>query len=639
MLFAFAMLSSCFCGAVAAVRGSGGRSPSTLLLLRSDKVTVSVVVSAEATFVTSIELRQPVPSPIGCAAGSFTTNILSPGGKSQLDVSNTGVGFYPDGTEAAAGAAAAEEEEEEEEEAVGTATAGGGSAATLVACDLAGLWTGSGGPSGGINISRTSSPDDYIATGTGVYYPMHVTGRTVTLGSGGVKGEIGSWNSSSPPCSYIHGSSGWWWCRRSVCGTDPPAPSPPPPPPPSRTAHWYSSSGGVATEVRAGRHVSITGIQLVGGDSSMMANNSVVVATENWTLTLEEDDTFRWVVTRTWLASGRVNSDRTPALVLQPSFLPAPKTGGDSCGGDGPVDMCTETQMASFVDETMQLDAAHNSGFPVPAGPIETAVFTEAVSTRRQQWVELIPSGLALNITSSSHNSTFSFGKAGIVGTLLSFGGSLVDRAAVAATGNITVSTGDTQTNELVVTVGRAVGVAPLSLSIPLAPNLTKIAAHFARTHNVFFGNVFGNSPTSVTALEELSVFPMIEGAFLRRLESNIDAALATQMRWYARHGFNASSYLFSRWDIMGMEQSPVRTPKDATSMFGCLMDQFPHYILAQYHQVLNTGDLGFLRQQIASIDHAADFLLKSMRMKTEGVPINLCTTGLGKTRPSNWHD
>jgi hypothetical protein len=622
LLFAY---YCCCCGAV------GGKTPPSTVLLRSDRVTVSITISTEATFVTSLALRQPLPSPIGCAAGSFTANILSPGGKTQLDVSNTGVGFQPHGGTAAAAAAAA---------------AYAPPPAAL--CDLAGLWTGSGGPAGGINISRAGgggNDNDYVATGAGVYYHMHVSadGRTVSLGSGGVKGDIGSWNSSSPPCSYIRGSSGWWWCRRSTCGTDPPAPpSPPPPPPPSNVPRgWYSSSGGVATVIRAGRHVRITGIQLVGlAHSSEVANSSAaVVATEDWTLALEDDGiTLRWGVVRRWLASGWVNSDRTPALVLQPSFLPVPKTGGDSCGGDGPADMCTETQMASFVDETMQLDSEQNSGFPVPAGAIGTAVFTEAISKRRQQWVELIPSGLALNITSTSPNSTLNYGKAGIVGTLLSFGGSLVDRTVMAAA-NITVSAGDTQINELVVRVGRAVGVAPLSLSIPVAPNLTKIAAHFGRTHNVIFGNVFGNSPTSITALEELSVFPMIQSAFLRRPGNDIDAALGAQMRWYARHGFNSSSYLYSRWDIMGVEQNPIRTPKDASSMFGCLMDQVPHYILAQYHQVLNTGDLGFLREQMASIDQAADFLLRSMRMNTEGVPINLCTTGLGKTRPSNWHD
>ena len=166
--------------------------------------------------------------------------------------------------------------------------------------------------------------------------------------------------------------------------------------------------------------------------------------------------------------------------------------------------------MASFVDETLQLDATHDSGFAVPAragGPSRAsspahpaAKFTEAVSHRREQWVELVPSGLALNISVRNPRSVFSFGKAGIVGALVSFGGSLVDRAAPSP--NLSVAVGDTQSNELVVTVGRAVGTAPLSLSIPTAPALPKIAQNFGRTHNVLAGNVFGNSPTSVTCRE-----------------------------------------------------------------------------------------------------------------------------------------
>ena len=77
--------------------------------------------------------------------------------------------------------------------------------------------------------------------------------------------------------------------------------------------------------------------------------------------------------------------------------------------------------------------------------------------------------------------------------------------------------------------------------------------------------------------------------------------------------------------------------------MFGCIMDQMPHYILAHYYQVVNSGDLKFLQDQISSIDAAAGFLLHSMQMQEQGVPIVSCTNGLGKKlgggRPSNWLD
>eukprot|EP01051_Picozoa_sp_SAG22_P005641 SAG22_NODE_341_length_11992_cov_180.308753_2_plen_361_part_00 len=336
--------------------------------------------------------------------------------------------------------------------------------------------------------------------------------------------------------------------------------------------------------------VKIAGIKLLARGNA--SGPGPAVATEDWTLTLD-DSTFRWAVSREFLQAGVVNSDRTPALVLQPSFLPVPTTGADSCGGDGPADLCTETQMPSFVDETMQLDAAHDSGFALPArvgGPSSgnsparpAAVFVEASSKRRRQLVELVPSGLALTITTANPRSTFSFGKAGIVGTPISFGGSLVDRAAPSA--NVTVSVGDSQSNELVIEVGRAVGTAPLSLSIPASPALPEIAANFARTHNVLFGSVFGNSPQSVTALQEMSVLPMIQSAFIRRPETAIDTTLAAQMRWYSAH-INASGYLYSRWDVMDDEQNPIGTAKDSSSLFGCILDQIPRYILAHYYQV-----------------------------------------------------
>ena len=58
---------------------------------------------------------------------------------------------------------------------------------------------------------------------------------------------------------------------------------------------------------------------------------------------------------------------------------------------------------------------------------------------------------------------------------------------------------------------------------------------------------------------------------------------------------------------------------------------------------MVNSGDLKFLRDQMSSIDAAAGFLLHSMQMQEQGVPIVSCTNGLGKKlgggRPSNWLD
>ena len=107
-----------------------------------------------------------------------------------------------------------------------------------------------------------------------------------------------------------------------------------------------------------------------------------------------------------------------------------------------------------------------------------------------------------------------------------------------------------------------------------------------------------------------MSLFPMLQSAFTRRPGTDIDAALAAQMRWYATHAFNSSGYLYNRWDMMDSEQDPVGNPKDSSTMFGCIMDQVPHYILAHYYQVANSGDLAFLREQMSSIDAAAGFLL-----------------------------
>ena len=52
--------------------------PPSFVVLRSDLAVVNVTVSPAATFVASLALRHPSASPIGCAASSFTTNILGP---------------------------------------------------------------------------------------------------------------------------------------------------------------------------------------------------------------------------------------------------------------------------------------------------------------------------------------------------------------------------------------------------------------------------------------------------------------------------------------------------------------------------------------------------------------------------------
>ena len=57
----------------------------------------------------------------------------------------------------------------------------------------------------------------------------------------------------------------------------------------------------------------------------------------------------------------------------------------------------------------------------------------------------------------------------------------------------------------------------------------------------------------------------------------------------------------------------------------------------------MNTANVDFLKEQMASIDAAAGHLLHVMRMQEVGVPIVGCTSGLGSKRgggrPANWLD
>ena len=69
---------------------------------------------------------------------------------------------------------------------------------------------------------------------------------------------------------------------------------------------------------------------------------------------------------------------------------------------------------------------------------------------------------------------------------------------------------GDAWDAALTLSVRADDGVAPLKLSLGAAHAATAAEARrFARSHGLASGWIFANSPTSVTCLHELSVFPL----------------------------------------------------------------------------------------------------------------------------------
>ena len=187
-------------------------------------------------------------------------------------------------------------------------------------------------------------------------------------------------------------------------------------------------------------------------------------------------------------------------------------------------------------------------------------------------------------------------------------------------------------------------GVAPLKLSLgPANADVVAAAGRFVLSHGLASGWVFANSPTSVTCLHELSVFPLmlsVLGAPPSDGRATWLDAFEAQLRYFAPR-VNASGFLYGRWDLLGDEQ---HTAHDATSMFGCITDQIPHYIIATYEFAVASGRASAVADLLPALRALGSYLLDALGMRADGVATIRCTHGVSRAeqpdaRPTNWWD
>ena len=236
----------------------------------------------------------------------------------------------------------------------------------------------------------------------------------------------------------------------------------------------------------------------------------------------------------------------------------------------------------------------------------------------------------------------FSWSKSGLVGASTCFGATGVDRRARGARG---AAAGDIWASSLrLVALREDDGVAPLKLSLgPANADIVAAARRFVVSHGLASGWVFANSPTSVTCLHELSVFPLmlsVLGAPPSDGRATWLDAFEAQLRYFAPR-VNASGFLYNRWDLLGDEQ---HTAHDATSMFGCITDQVPHYILAAYEFAVASGRASTIADLLPALRALGSYLLDELGMRVNGVATIRCTHGVSRAeqpdaRPSNWWD
>ena len=405
------------------------------------------------------------------------------------------------------------------------------------------------------------------------------------------------------------------------------------------TGQWYGAAGGAVT-AHTPTSLTIEGIALGA------------VAVESWTLAVDGPGAgaLVWAVNRTFLAPAMaVTADRQPALCVASPQGNASAPAPPGCGGlPFARDLCAQSQLWSFFDAALAVNATADAGFPVP--PLgRYARWAEAVSPRAAQTLRLSPAGLALELTVASRaGAPFSWSKTPQVwsgrhdaSASTCFGVTGVDRRS----GATAAARGDVWRSSLTLGALRADdGVAPLKLSLgPAYADVAAAASRFITTHALASGWVFGNSPTAVTCVQELSVFPLM----LSVLGAPPDDGRATwvdafeaQLRYFAPR-VNASGFLYGRWDLGGAEQ---HGRFDATAQWGCITDQIPHYILAVYEFAVASGRASTVADLLPALRSLGAYLLDTLGMRAAGVATIRCTGGLSRAedpnaRPSNWYD
>ena len=355
---------------------------------------------------------------------------------------------------------------------------------------------------------------------------------------------------------------------------------------------WQASRARLPSDVDSGRSAERGAWLRIGGIE--LGPESAPLAREEWTFELQGAQ-LRWHIRRTFLREVRVMADRFPALTFR-----------------------TAAEIPGFLDTAMSLPGA--AAYPLQVPERE---WYEVVSPALQQEIHLAPSGLRLESRRSS--GFFSYAKVPADGTsrAVSLGIETVDRARGAQVRAV----GATEEQSWTLRLDKNTGPAPLVLHLADS-GLGDLASSFAAVHNQWMGWMFGNNPASVPILHEMGWYPMIQGIYSGSGETW--KALERQLRFFASSGVERNGYVLPRWWMKGYYRV----------MWGNLMDQIPHFILAMYFHTLHTGDRDFLSAVMPAVDRVARYML-ALDGDGDGVVEVPGTSGLdnGGHDCSNWYD
>ena len=340
-------------------------------------------------------------------------------------------------------------------------------------------------------------------------------------------------------------------------------------------------------------------LQTSGDFEELLGPAAAPVARERWRIA-SGAGRFSWHIRREFLREVRVEEDRFPALLF-------PSRSGRGFG-----------EIPGFLDNGMILN--RSSAFPLRAGDPE---WYEAISASRNQKIHFAPSGKLLE--SRFESGFFTYAKTcadGTAGAVL-IGAETLDRRS----GPVLRRAGEVQEQTWTLTDVPNHGAAPFSLQVP-DDFIGQQAHSLATVHNQWMGWLFGNNPASVPILHEMAWYPMIASIYAH--DEQYRNAVERQLLFFADTGVEPSGYPFPRWWMKGYYRV----------VWGNLMDQVPHFILAMYYHALNTGSREFVRRVMPALDRVARYLL-SLDADGDGVVEVPGTSGLpdGKHDCSNWFD
>eukprot|EP00040_Diaphanoeca_grandis_P036193 m.229955 g.229955 ORF g.229955 m.229955 type:complete len:865 (+) comp33566_c0_seq2:111-2705(+) len=179
-------------------------------------------------------------------------------------------------------------------------------------------------------------------------------------------------------------------------------------------------------------------------------------------------------------------------------------------------------------------------------------------------------------------------------------------------------------------TVGEGHGVTPFILKTG-TEDLDYNLEVFANVYNMWAGNIFGNSPASIVCLHEMSWFPMIQSVFYSPLgPDSVHSALAAELRMFAQYAIQPNGFVFARWNQYAYINMTIH-------------DQMPHFVLAIYWQVLNTGDKEFLTDVWPALNKVMGYVLRAgqgMNMSADSLATTPTANGLPhEDHADNWLD